>query len=235
MAVTTHWDSNSGVLAAASASFPSRGSPQPSNGGGVVTMKRSLRIVVADDEVRMREYLQELLPRMGHTVVASAATGNELINVCRSHRPDLVLTDIKMPDLDGIDAAVAIYREQPVPIILISAHHDKPSLERASGVHVMAYLVKPIELADLEAAIMVATRRFEQFQSLQKEAADLRQALEDRKIIERAKGILMKRGSIDEEEAFRRLQKTARDRNQKLVQVAGMIVTTEEILRGDHP
>jgi len=188
----------------------------------------NLRIAVADDEIDMREYLQTILPCFGHTVVAVAATGNELIEKCRETRPDLVITDIKMPDLDGIDAARQIYKDSPVPVILVSAYHDQELVERASEDHVLAFLVKPIKQADLEPAITIATRRFEQFQALRQEAADLRQALEDRKLIERAKGLLMKRAGLDELEAFRRLQRLASERNRKLVEIATMILTAEE-------
>jgi AmiR/NasT family two-component response regulator len=188
-------------------------------------MSRSLRIVVADDERNMYEYLQEFLPLLGHQVVAVAQTGRQLIEQCRALHPDLVITDIKMPDMDGIEAAEEVYRQEPVPIILVSAHHNPELLERAERSNILAYLLKPIRQGDLEPAIRIATQRFEQFQMLRREAADARQALEDRKIIERAKGILMKQGAVDEEEAFRRLQKLAMNSNRKLIEVAHMILT----------
>src|SRR5262245_51311697 len=155
-------------------------------------MKTSLRIAVADDEPRMREFYQEMLPLLGHEVVAAAANGAELIARCQETRPDLVITDIRMPELGGIDAAREIWQREPVAIILVSAHDDPELLERAAENHVLGYLVKPIKRQDLQPAILIAARRFEEFQSLRKEASDLRQALEDRKLIERAKGILMK-------------------------------------------
>jgi response regulator NasT len=161
-------------------------------------------------------------------VVVAAGTGEELVAGCLSARPDLVITDIKMPDMDGIEAAVRLYQEMPVPVILVSAYHNADLIRRAEADHIMAYLVKPVKQADLEPAIALTTRRFEQFQELRKEAADLRQALEDRKLIERAKGILMKWSSLDEAEAFRRLQKTASDKNLKLAEVARMLLVAEE-------
>jgi two-component system, response regulator PdtaR len=191
-------------------------------------MTQSLRIAVADDEPRMRDYYREILPLLGHQVTCAAATGRELAQECRGLRPDLIITDIKMPDMDGIDAAGEIVRGEPVPIILVSAYHDPELFERAKGEHILAYLVKPIKQADLEAAIAIAMRRFEQFRTLRQEAGELRQALEDRKVIERAKGILMKRAGLDEEGAFRRLQKLARDQSRKLAEIARMILTTEE-------
>ena len=191
-------------------------------------MNRSLRIAVADDEPDMRDYFRKILPRLGHQVVAAAETGQELVEECRKTQPDLVITDIKMPDMDGIDAAVQIYRDGPIPVILISAYHDADFIRRAEANHILAYLVKPIKRADLEPAIAIAMRRFEQFQSLRQEAADLKQALEDRKVIERAKGVLMKRGPLEEQEAFRRLQKLASEKSRKLVDIARMILISEE-------
>ena len=191
-------------------------------------MSRGLRVAVADDERDMRDFFREFLPPLGHTVVGTAANGQELLSLCRAERPDLVITDIKMPDMDGIDAARAVCGEWPVPVILVSAFHDQQLLERAEKDYVLAYLVKPIKAADLVPAIGIALRRFEQFQELRKEAADLRQALEDRKVIERAKGVLMKRASLDESEAFRRMQKLASDKSRKLVDIASMILIAEE-------
>jgi response regulator NasT len=191
-------------------------------------MKEPLRIVVADDEPDMRDYFKKILPRLGHMVVAVAENGKELVEQCRTQRPDLIITDIKMPDMDGIDAAAAAYNEHPVAIILVSAYHDPDLIRRAEADHVMGYLVKPIKQSDLEPAIALAVRRSDQFRVLRQEAVDLRQALEDRKLTERAKGILMKKVNLDEQDAFRRLQKLASDKNLKLVEVARMIVTADE-------
>jgi two-component system, response regulator PdtaR len=191
-------------------------------------MNQALRIVIADDEPDMREYFQQVLPRLGHTVVAAARDGRELVELCRTTEPDLVITDIKMPEMDGIDAAVQIYKDGPIPVILVSAHNDAELIERAESDHIMAYLVKPIRQGDLAPSIAIAVRRFEQFKTMRQEAVDLRQALADRKVIEKAKGILMKKGSLDESEAFRRLQKIASEKNRKLVEIASMILTAEE-------
>jgi AmiR/NasT family two-component response regulator len=144
-------------------------------------MTRPLRIAVADDEPDMRDYFLKILPRLGHQVVAAAGEGAELVRQCRALHPDLVVTDSKMPDMDGIDAALAIYQDAPVPVILVSAYCDQELLARAGADHIMAYLVKPIKQCHLEPAIALATRRFEQFQALRRQGADLRPALEDRK------------------------------------------------------
>ena len=194
-------------------------------------MTGALNIAVADDESRMRDYYCSTLPLLGHQVAVAARAGGELVEKCRDARPDLIITDIKMPDMDGIDAAREICRNEPIPIILVSAYHEADLIDRARGEHILAYLVKPIKQADLEAAISVAMKRFEEFQSLRKEAGELRGALEDRKIIERAKGILMKKAGLDESEAFRRLQKLSRDHNQKMVEVARMVMQAEEAFR----
>jgi two-component system, response regulator PdtaR len=196
-------------------------------------MTQLLRIAVADDEADMRDYYRTILPRLGHTVVAAAENGLELVEQCRALQPDLVITDIKMPEMDGIDAAVALYQHRPVPVILVSAYHDPALIRRAEADHIMAYLVKPIKQADLEPIITLAMRRFEQFQALRQEAAELRQALEDRNIIERVKGLLMTKASLDEHAAFRRLQKLASDKNHKLVELARMIVTAEEAFQAE--
>jgi response regulator NasT len=195
-------------------------------------MNRALRIAVADDERDMRDFFKEFLPPLGHTVVGTASTGTELVALCHDEQPDMVITDIKMPDMDGIDAARAACGERPMPVILVSAFHDQQLLDRAGEDYVLAYLVKPIKAAHLVPAINIALRRFEQFQQLHKEADDLRQALEDRKLIERAKGILMKRAGLDESEAFRRMQKLASEKSRKLVEIAGAILVAEEAAAG---
>lgn len=195
-------------------------------------MNRCLRIAVADDEVDMRHYFESALPKLGHEVVAVARDGKELLEQCLALEPDLLITDIKMPEMDGIDAAEAIYRHRPVPVIIVSAHDDTELIDRAARKQVMAYLVKPIKNSDLKAAITLAMNRNEEFEALRKESASLRQALEDRKKIERAKGILMQRSNVSEPVAFKNLQKLARDRNKTLVEIADMIVTVEEAFGG---
>jgi response regulator NasT len=187
-----------------------------------------VRIAIADDEAFIRRYFQEILPDMGHEVVSAAANGRELVEHCRDKKPDLIISDVRMPEMDGIDAALEISRERPVPIVLVSAYHDPDLIERAETSSVMAYLIKPIQRGDLEAAIAIARRRFEQMSSSEREVASLRKSLEDRKFIERAKGILMKKANIPEDEAFRRMQRMASDTNRKLADVAKLILAAEE-------
>ena len=190
-----------------------------------------LRIVVADDEPDMRDFFERMLPICGHQVVAVAETGRELIEHCRTLEPDLIITDIKMPDMDGIEASTIVCRHRPVPVILVSAYHDPELIRRAEADYVLAYLVKPIGQADLEPAIALAVRRFQQFEAVRKEASDLRQALADRKVIEQAKGILMKVAGTDEKDAFHRLQQLAAEKNQKLIEAAHAVVSMEKAFR----
>lgn len=193
-------------------------------------MTHSLRIAIADDEPDMRHYLAKMLPRMGHEVVVVATNGRELVEKCRVAQPDLVITDIKMPELDGIQAANQLFRQRPIPVILISAFHDDDLIERAESDQVVAYLVKPIKQAQLAPTIAIAVRRFAQFQAVQSEATNLKQALADRKLIEKAKGIVMKRSQMDEATAFRHLQKLASNQNLKLVKLAEAIVVADGVL-----
>ena len=195
-------------------------------------MGRALRIAIAEDEPDMQEYLCTILPIMGHTVCTVASTGQELVDQVLGGSPELVITDIKMPELDGIEAARQIYEKRPLPIILVSAHYERELLKRVEEDFIQAYLVKPIKQEELAPAIALANRRFEQFQTLSKEAASLRQALEDRKLIEKAKGILMKKTSLDEDQAFRRMQKLASEKNLKLLEIARSILMAEEAFLG---
>jgi response regulator NasT len=196
-------------------------------------LAESLRITIADDDARMRDFLWTSLERMGHIVASAACTGRELVEQCRKNLPQLVICDIKMPDMDGIDAAGEIYEFQAVPIILVSAFHDEELIQRASQRHILAYLVKPIKESDLQPAIAVAWKRSHEFETLQCEADDLKQALEDRKSIERAKGILMQHSGLSEPDAFRRLQKLATSKSEKLVVIARNIITAEEAFQSD--
>jgi response regulator NasT len=192
---------------------------------------RPLRVAVADDEPDTRQFFRELLTHLGHEVVGVAETGQQLVEQCRTTHPDLVITDVRMPDIDGIAAAEEVNRESPVPVILVTGHHEAEVLARAAGDHIMAYLSKPAKPVDLQAAINLAMTRFSHFTALRQEAASLRQALEDRKIVERAKGAVMKRLRLDEPEAFRRLRKLASDTNNKLVDLAQEVLKAEEVFQ----
>jgi response regulator NasT len=186
---------------------------------------RPLRIVVAEAKAS----LQEALARLGHQVVA-AQTGCQLVEMCKAAVPDLVVSDVRLPELDGIDAALEVNGDKPVPFILVADCHDPEALSRAAASEgVMAYLIKPVKEADLVAAILVAMSRSEQLQAARREVAELHGALEERKLMERAKGILMRRLQLDEQDAFRRLKKRSSDSNRKMAEVAREVIEAEEV------
>lgn len=192
-------------------------------------MSDNLRIAVAEDELELLANLQEMLEDIGHEVVAAVGDGASLVAACRQTNPDLVITDIKMPDMDGLQAAEEIRKTRPTPVVIVSAYHDQEFVDRALKEHVLAYLIKPISENTLKASIELAMQRFREFQALQTETANLEQALADRKLIERAKGILMQRAELSEPDAFRRLQRISSEKNKKMVEIARTIVEAEEV------
>jgi response regulator NasT len=171
-----------------------------------------------------------MLQRLGHRVVG-AQTGRQLLELARAGSADLILTDIKMPDMDGIDAVAEVNRLRETPAILITGHHDAALIERAARQMVMAYLIKPVGQADLEAAVAVAMARFEQYRLTRREADSLKQALEERKLIERAKGAIMHRLAVDEQEAFRRLKRLSSEQNRKLIDIARTVLQADEVFQ----
>jgi two-component system, response regulator PdtaR len=190
----------------------------------------SLRILIADDESIRLLSLRAQLSALGHTVVAEASTGREAVALSATTQPDLAIMDIKMPIMDGIEAAESITRTRPIPIILLTAYSEEQLVERAAQANIGAYLLKPVSEEDLMPAITLALARFRQFEALRKEVNDLREALEARKVIERAKGILMRRLDLTEEEAFQRLQHQSQATNRKLAQVAEAIVLADQMM-----
>ncbi len=193
-------------------------------------MKDRLRILIADDEAIRLMTLRTQLRALGFEVVAEATTGRQAVELASRCEPDLAILDIKMPELDGIAAAREITAHRPMPVILLTAYSEPELVERATEAGVFAYLVKPVSEEDLLPTILLARARFEEFRLLQQEVADLREALEARKVIERAKGILMKRLGISEAEAFRRMQVQSQKENKKLVEIARAIVTAHGVL-----
>ena len=189
-----------------------------------------LRVLIADDESIRLLSLRSQLVALGHTVVAEASTGEEAVALAVSRRPDLAILDIKMPLVDGIEAAERITQARPIPIILLTAYSETQLVERAAQANISAYLMKPVSEEDLLPAIALALTRFNQFQALRQEVSNLREALEARKIIEKAKGILMRRLNLTEDEAFRRLQRQSQESNHKLAQVAEAIVVADQML-----
>jgi AmiR/NasT family two-component response regulator len=190
----------------------------------------TLRILIADDESIRLMSLRGQLAALGHRVVAEASNGREAVLMAGALQPDLAIMDIRMPVMDGIEAAERITQARPIPIILLTAYSEAQLVERAAQANIAAYLMKPVAAEDLLPAITLALARFRQFEALHREVTDLREALEARKIIERAKGILMRRLDLTEEEAFRRLQKQSQDTNRRLADVAQAIVTADQML-----
>ncbi len=186
-----------------------------------------LRVAVADDDPAILEFVRDLLEGMGHAVTASCSTGQELINACAESPPDLIVTDVKMPGVDGIEAATTINRRRATPIILVTSFGETELIGRALRTSVLAYLIKPIKQIDLEVAVAVAIRRFREHRAVCDMAAALRQSLEERKTVERAKGVLMRRGRLGEEEAYKRLQKISKENSRKLPETARMVIALD--------
>lgn len=189
-----------------------------------------LQILIADDESIRLLSLREQLQALGHRIVAEASTGSEAVMLAARTSPDLAILDIKMPVMDGIEAAQRITRDRAIPIILLTAYGEAQLVERAAEANISAYLMKPVAEEDLLPAITLALMRFREFQALRREVADLREALEARKVIERAKGILMRRLNLSEDEAFRRLQRQSQDTNRRLAEVAQALVVADQML-----
>ncbi len=180
----------------------------------------ALKVVVVEDDQTTRLFLKDALEQMGHTVVAEASTGTDMVRAVLDREPDLVVFDIHLPRLSGLDALRQIYQERVVAAVAITADRDQELVLRAMEEHVLAYLVKPVEAHQLGAAVLVARARFGELQELTAANASLRQTLANRKVIERAKGVLMKRYRWSEAEAFRRLQRGAMNRRTTMSELA---------------
>ena len=187
-----------------------------------------VRIVVAEDEALIRMDLIEMLQEAGYSVVAEATNGAEAIELVQEHQPDLVILDVKMPVLDGISAAEKII--SIAPVLMLTAFSQRELVERARDAGVMAYVVKPFTIGDLVPAIEIAMSRHQQMKSLAQEVADLHERLETRKIIDRAKGILMKALNLTEPEAFSWIQRAAMDRRLTMKEVANAVISPEAAL-----
>ena len=187
-----------------------------------------VRILVAEDEALIRMDLVEMLQEAGYSVVAQAANGEDAIALATEHRPDLAILDVKMPILDGISAAEKII--SIAPVLMLTAFSQRELVERARDAGVMAYVVKPFTIGDLIPAIEIAISRHTQMRSLAEEVADLHERLETRKIIDRAKGILMKALNLSEPEAFSWIQRAAVDRRLTMKEVANAVISPEAAL-----
>jgi len=189
----------------------------------------SLRIVIADDEPIIRLDLRKTLENMGHQVVGEAGDGAKAIEVAREMKPDIVILDIKMPELDGIDGAKVITTEGIAPVLLLTAYSQKDLVDRAKDAGVFAYLVKPFKEADLLPAMEIAISRYEEFVELENEVSDLENKLDTRKAVDRAKGILMDQYGLKEQEAFRRIQIQSMNTRKSMREIAEAIIIAHNV------
>ena len=186
------------------------------------------RIVIAEDEAIPRMDLREMLENLGYLVVGEAGDGVSAVNLARELRPDLVVMDIKMPEMDGIAAARVLTEERISPVLLVTAYSHRELVDNAKDAGVLAYVAKPFGEAQLVPAVEVALARFREFRALEKELGDTRSALETRKIVERAKGVLMDKHGLREDEAFRRIQKLSMDTRKSMRAVAEAILLAQQ-------
>ncbi|MEI8065805.1 MAG: response regulator [Actinomycetes bacterium] len=189
--------------------------------------KPAARILVAEDEAIIRLDLVEMLTEAGYQVVAEATNGVEAIALAKEHQPDLAILDVKMPELDGISAAQEIIGIAPV--LMLTAFSQRELVERARDAGAMAYVVKPFSISDLVPAIEIAISRHQQLKALQLEVADLHERLETRKVIDRAKGILMQALNLTEPAAFSWIQRAAMDRRMTMKQVAQAVISPDSV------
>ncbi len=185
-----------------------------------------MRILIAEDETIIRLDIRALLEKAGHAVVAEARDGQEAVDLAAEHDPELIVMDVRMPHVDGIEAARRITDRKPVPIVMLTAYAEQDLVTRAAEAGAFAYLVKPFREVDLLPALDTARARFEELTALRDEAADLAEALASRKAVERAKGILMRKDGIDEAEAFRRIRAASQKTGRTMRVVAEALIAT---------
>lgn len=193
------------------------------------TGKTKLRILIADDEPIIRLDLKKMLEEIGYECVAEAGDGAKAVESARNLSPDLVILDIMMPEMDGIDAAKLIDQEKIAPVILLSAYSQVDLVNRAKEAGVFSYLVKPFKMADLVPAIEIAMSRWQEMLELEKEAKDFEDKLETRKAVDRAKGILMDQYGLKEQEAFRRIQVQSMNTRKSMREIAEAIIIAHNV------
>jgi two-component system, response regulator PdtaR len=189
-----------------------------------------MRVLIAEDEALIRMDLREMLEEEGHEVIGEARDGAEAVTLARASRPDLVFMDVKMPNVDGIEAARIISEESIAPVVMLTAFSQAGFVEAAAKAGAMGYVVKPFSRNDLLPAMQVAASRYAEMAALERQVGDLTERLETRKLLDRAKGILMA-GGLSEPEAFGRLQRLAMDKRRSLREVAEAVITAEELRR----
>jgi two-component system, response regulator PdtaR len=188
------------------------------------TSRQAPRVVIAEDEALIRLDLREMLEEEGYQVVAEAADGEQAVALVTEHRPDLAVLDVKMPVLDGISAAERIAAARIAPVVMLTAFSQRELVERARAAGAMAYLVKPFSKADLVPAVEMALARYDELTTLESEVTDLRERLETRKLVDRAKGLLMDRDGLDEAAAYRWVQRASMDRRMSMREVAELVL-----------
>ncbi len=187
------------------------------------------RIIIADDETIQRMDLKDILTKQGYLVVGEAGDGVSAINLARELRPDLVIMDIRMPDMDGIAAAEILTQEKIAPVLLLTAFGDQPLVERAKEAGVVNYIVKPLRESQVAPTIELTLDRYNKFRTIEEKAHDLTEQLETRKIVERAKGVLMEKQGLTEQEAFRKIQKASMNNRKSMREVAEAILLANEM------
>lgn len=186
------------------------------------------RVIIADDESVIRADLREMLTTLGYLVVGEAGDGQSAVNAARELKPDLVIMDIKMPNMDGIEAAKILTEEKIAPVLLLTAYSQRDLVDRAKEAGVVGYLVKPFREQEIGPAIDIALARFQEFRELEKQVGDLQETLETRKIVDRAKGILMDTQHLTEAEAFRKIQKMSMNTRKPMKEIAEAIILAQE-------
>ncbi len=189
-----------------------------------------IRILVAEDNDLVALTLEEQLKGLGYNVIGIARTGTEAIDLATRLNPDLIIMDIRMPEMEGTEAAGKINTHRPTPILMLTAHYDRDTIRKAEIAGALGYLVKPVNEAELVPAINIALARFRELQMLRSQVVELEESLEARKLIERAKGILMQRLGLSERDAYERLRQRARDKRAKMKDIAQAIIEAEELL-----
>lgn len=190
----------------------------------------AIRILIAEDNDLVSLTLEEQLRGLGYDVVGIARSGTEAVSMALRLRPDLIIMDIRMPEMDGTEAATRIHDQMAVAIIMLTAYADRETIRRAEAAGALAYLVKPVSENEFPPAINIALARFREVQALRGQVSDLEESLEARKLIERAKGILMQRLGLNERDAYERLRQRARDKRTKMKDIAQAIIEAEELL-----
>lgn len=189
------------------------------------------RVLIVDDSRSSRVLLRDALKGLDCSVVCEAAEAQEGLDLARSTQPDLIFMAVGLPGADGITAARQIMEEVPTPIVILTSHRDSQTIRRATEAGVMAYLIKPVREEELQPAIEMAIGRFREFMTLRQENAGLKRALDERKVIERAKGILMEREGLAEGVAFTRIRKASMKSRRPMVEIARALLTAEEVSR----